>query len=226
MLVRLILFLFFGGVAFACFRWLMHQRKQALKAPARSELKALPEVAAYSRPMKSALALKTSIAEAIPKSDGGTMEEVETTLQHLARQEALRRKIDETLDDLRPEDIEVRLARAKREAPKSEEEILSQQTLIQRLETQAEQLERLTRRAETLKAASEQIVVELRNLHLALLEASASEASLSQNHVQAALSQLRESTESLRHQAEAAQEVEALLRDRSINEGRAARLSS
>ena len=79
-------------------------------------------------------------------------------------------------------------------------------------------LRQLHLREDELDEAADRLMVEMKNLHLALLNASSSEASSDSGAVASALTQLEETAEGYRQQTSAEEEVEQLLKAARANQ--------
>lgn len=179
------------------------------------ELREILQLAKGSQRLEAAVLLRVNIVEAATAEEKASMtQRVDDVVRRLARQENLHQKIKGVLAENDPDnliraqdELRGRLART----PGPEEKVILEDKLAA-LHTQEEQLGRLKKRLSELDDAADRAVLELKNLHLALLEASSVEAAASGDRVTSALGHLEEASESLRQKAQADDEVDRLLR--------------
>lgn len=180
------------------------------------EIDRMTKIAERSPLLKTAMMLRVNVVEASSVEDKKALgDRVDGVIRRLARQEDLKAKISKALAEHDDDVMERRVEEARRELEQAQtdDEREARRHLVAQLETQKEQLEQLRNRARELDALSNRIVLELRNLHLALLNASSSEAADSTNGtVQSVLNHLEEAGEELRQKAHAEDEVRKLIR--------------
>jgi len=216
MLIRLVLFLVVAG-----FGGLFAYRFLRSKSLSRSggldvfEIERLMKLAEGSQRLKGAMMLRVNIVEAAPSADKKSVStKVDGALRRLAQVEVLRQRVRKTLGASDQDKIRGQLAQAETEAQNLDpERAEGKQRLAQQLQTQLEQLKQLHLREDELDESGHRLMVEMNNLHLALLNASSSEASAETGTVASALNQLEETSEAFRQKTSADEEVERLLKD-------------
>lgn len=204
MLFRLILFL---AVAAGVAIFVRYTRAKQLNRSGGLdvfEIERLMKLAGDSQRLKEAMVLRVSIVEATPPSEKKAISaRVDGVLRRLAQQEILRGRVVKTLATTDKAALELQIAEAEADAKTA---------LAKQLSTQLTQLRELHVREDELDDVNHRLLVELRNLHLALLNASSSEVALESQGVSSALAQLEETSESVRQKTSADAEVERLLK--------------
>lgn len=199
MLRVLVLFLLFIGGGIYLLTWVRNRLRALQDSALRLEGRSLRELSRRSRSSKTlarALQLRASIREAMSgRSDQAQLAtRVDAAVRRVDSQDRLRTRI---LDALRNESRDDQRRGVEEEVEAFEE----RQVMLGRLEEQAKTLER----------ESEQVVLELSNIHLALLDVSASEAVLDRGPLKDALNELASEGEMARTQADAQAEIERFL---------------
>ncbi|MEO1229430.1 MAG: hypothetical protein AAFZ18_11025 [Myxococcota bacterium] len=200
MLRPLLLLIFFFGVGALAFRWFRSAVAPRLRSGPRllgeSELRGLRQRAGKGTPLARALDLRAQIRDVLgARADGPRiLAPVDVALGRIEEQGRLRMRIIEALNRA-----------AKGSAPSVDEPVHA-------FEEREVMLGRLAEQSRNLEREQERTVVELSNLHLALLDISATQAvggtsaSLSE-----ALSELEGQGETARRQKQAEAEVEKFL---------------
>ncbi len=216
LLIRvMVLALFLVGALFS-WRWWKASRMVASGGLSTIEVSRMMKIAGKSKRMEAALLMRTRILGEAERSNMQALSErVDPVLRKLARQVELRQDIATILSELDEDSLErqVRTAGAELTAARDEADRIIAETKKQQLETQLEHLRALRERRRELEEAGDRIIRELQNLHLALVNASATEAKaqLTSGDVQSSLAQLEEASEALKHRAQAEDEVSQLL---------------
>lgn len=216
MLVRLILFLFLVfGVVYGVKR--LRNAPKALDESntgrlTQVEIQEIMHLAKRSDRMEAALITRGKIVERAKQSK--LVNKVDQVLRKLATQIKLKEEIAETFREMNADELEDKIAEAqfKVQAAKDADTKHHAEAYLKQLETQDEHLARLKKRRQAINLASERIVNELKNIHLAMLSASSNEASLSSDQLTSAIAHLEEASEDLRRQSEADDEVARMLR--------------
>ncbi|MBX2814086.1 MAG: hypothetical protein KTR25_19910 [Myxococcales bacterium] len=197
MLHRLILlFLCVGGGYFAL-RWLKAKGIQLLQTGTRildhSALRQLSQQAHQTESLQQALELRTRIWEVSHlRADRSTLRaHVDAAIRRLSEQEHIKNRILEA----------IQLAKK----PNVPDVLATDQ--IKALEEQQMMLIRLEEQAKVLNRESERTLLKLSNIHLALLDVSASESVMDDNSLHEALQELESESSAVRTQAEAEAEV-------------------
>ena len=204
MLRPLILLILFAVGAYSALRWLRTLGLLRLKGSGSRELdprelKTLTRRARNIKPLKRALDLRNNIWDATKnrKDRDGLRTKVDDAIRRLDEQEKLHTRI---IAAIRDTDVA------------SEREHADD---IQIFEEQQVMLSRLNEQAHVLLKEGERTILELSNLHLALLDVSASESVLNGGGALTnALSDLESLGSTARHQAEAEAEVARFLASR------------
>lgn len=145
--------------------------------------------------MKEALVIRARVRDVLHQQrDAHTNDEIEAVLRLLAHQVDLHDRIAEALESLSDQRFETEVA-----------------TL--RLDKLRSHRDRLEERRKLLDTTSRQIVVDLNTLHLAILEATSTSVRRESASIDDARRALVQATEAWGDQAEADEEVRALLRD-------------
>lgn len=214
MLVRLFLLLGLIAGVTAAVRWLRQPR--ALGSGARA---ALPPGVDDTSEMREARLLATQIDE-VARQHADSAEgvdaargEVEAVLSALAQQLALRARIDAVLSETHAEAVESELAAAEARcaAATTDEAREAAGRTRDRLQAQQGHLGRLRGRRAVLDDGARQIVVELRNLHLSLLDAASSSAGIGDARLAELRRHLVDAADGLRRQAAAQEEIDRML---------------
>ncbi len=215
MLPRLILFLIAGLAIYVGIRWFRARKLLGSGGLNVIELNELMKLAKRAPRLDAALKMRVLIVDtAAPEARERVARRVDDALRRLAKQEELTQKIASALEgiDRKKLDAQIDDARVEAETSSDLDRREKERERLRGLETQAEQAERLTTRRADLQSGAERILVELRNLHLAMLDASSSEAALESEPVKHALSELEDTSERLRQEATADEEVNRMLR--------------
>jgi hypothetical protein len=170
------------------------------------ELRRMLKIAEKSKRMEAALMMRTRILGEAQKSNMQELSDrVDPVIRKLARQVELRDDIAVILSELDETQLEkeIRTAEAERADTKREQ-----------LETQLRHVKTLRVRRGELEEAVDRIIRELQNLHLALVNASATEAKvqLESGDVKSSLAHLEEASNELKSRAQAEDEIATLVR--------------
>src|SRR5688572_29332727 len=163
----LVLSLIVMGVVFA-WRWWKASKIADTGVLSIAELRRMMKLAEKSKRMEAALTMRVRIMGEAQKSNMQELSmRVDPVLRKLARQAELRDDIAVILTEIDEDRLEkeIRAAEAENAGTKREQ-----------LETQLKHIRSLKKRRGELEEASDRIVRELQNLHLALINASATEA--------------------------------------------------
>ncbi len=201
MLFRLFLFGFLASVAYSLFyAWRKRQQTPSLK---RTE--GTPISLESSTHLKKAEALTSKILTVAMAHDRKALEDrIAEVTEELRGQLSVRARILDALNELDPSELEHQLHTAESEAATEK---------LKRLRAKKMHRTRLNERVQELEGVADRIILDLENLHLALLDASSSQARLSDAQLQELLSPLRQTGQELRHRATAQQELQDLLRE-------------
>lgn len=213
MLIRLILFVFVIVGVIAAVRFVRSKRLDRTGGLDVFEIERLMKIAKGSQRLEQAMALRVHIVEAAPADDKKAVSaKVDTALRRLAHIEVLRERVKKALQQQDKRALSERASSLRDEADEAEpERAEAKRQLASQLDTQVEQLDQLYLRDDELDESADRLMLEMNNLHLALLNATSSEASSSSGSVAGALRTLEETSESFRAQTSAEQEVERLL---------------
>jgi hypothetical protein len=195
-------------VAAGAFLWRLLKASQLGKDGGLSmvELRRMLKIAEKSKRMEAALMMRTRILGEAEKSNMQELSDrVDPVIRKLARQVELRDDIAVILSELDETKLakEIRTAEAERADTKREQ-----------LETQLRHVKTLRVRRGELEEAGDRIIRELQNLHLALVNASATEAKvqLESGDVKSSLAHLEEASNELKSRAQAEDEIATLVR--------------
>lgn len=206
MLFRILLIsLIVMGVVFA-WHWWKASKIAATGVLSIAELRRMMKLAEKSKRMEAALAMRVRIMGEAQKSNMQELSvRVDPVLRKLARQAELRDDIAVILTEIDEEKLEKEIRAAGEEKADTKRE---------QLETQLKHVRSLRKRRGELEEAGDRIVRELQNLHLALMNASATEAKaqLESGDVQSSLAHLEEASHELKNRAQAEDEIASLLR--------------
>ncbi len=211
MLMRLILIgLAAGGVFFAV-QWLRSLRSQGTLTA--WEIADLTKRAESSERLKAALAIRIGIVEASPAERKVTFaRKADDALRRLSQQESIQDKIRKTLAEEDPLDLENQIANTQVEIESLKGDArMAKETHLAALETHLDQLRNLRRRLTDLEEHGHRLVMEMKNLHLALLEASSTESTLEGGKLESSLDRLEAASEEVRREAQSEAEVDRLL---------------
>lgn len=215
MLFRVVLFLIVLFVGFSGLKWWRARKLIGSGGLNVVELGALMKLAKRAPRLDAALKLRVLIVEtAAPDDRRVVAKRVDDVVRRLAKQEELAEKIHAALAGIDQKKLAAQIddARVEAETASEPDERDRQRERLRGLVTQAEQAEKLTLRRRDLDSGADRILVELRNLQLAMLDAKSSEAALSSVPVQHALTELEDVSEGLRQEAAADAEVNRMLR--------------
>lgn len=214
MLARLFLVLLLSGALFAAYRWWRAYRAERAGMLDAVELRRLYDLARRSHRLAAAAGLRVQIIEATPPDGKRELSvRLDQAMRRLMRQEMLREQITQNLSEAsRARQVE-RIAQAQTTADRAEnpDERRQKESVLASLTNQLEQLDRLDRRRGELEDAGDRMVAELKTIHLAMLEASSTELSLSEGRVGGLLRDLEETSEQIRQKVQAHDEVEKML---------------
>jgi len=159
-----------------------------------------------------ALELRTRIHE-LAGDDEAVRGQVDEVLRHLGRQADVQARLNRTLAERRPEDVEEALARATARLQETTDDAArdAARKALEGLKLQREQLARLDARQGEVAAAEEALVVALRNVHLALVDAASSRAAAKTGTLEETRARLELAGADLLRRTEAEEEVERLL---------------
>lgn len=231
MLLRLIVGLALLGFVYSIIRAVFFPPKALPEGKlSKDELRRLEQLAKSEARLGEALGLRREIHRVIEEhpsteSDAGAALEarVDAVTRQLLEQSTTRQKVESALRRFDPnahaeEILEAETKLTGTTDPANREAL---QETVDKLRRQSEHLERLRGRRDQLENAERQIVVELRNVHLALLDAASSKAGLGDDRVQEIRSSLQEAVETLRQSTDADEELTRALRaaERSQTEG-------
>jgi hypothetical protein len=202
-----------GGLALIYRRWRLNRRKQAASGElTNAEWSRFERLSERAQHMQEALELRRKIADAAANANTSFRPEVDDVLRHLAKQIETGEQIAGAIRELGGERLAGELDAAEtraREATDEEARRLAESTVDRLLEVR-DNVEKLKKRREELETASHHLVLELRNVHLAVLEA-ASSAGIADDRAQEIRQKLAAASDALRAQASAEQEVARLL---------------
>ena len=202
--------LVFGIVV--AWRWWRTSRLKTPGGLSFSELRKMLLIAEKSQRMEAALMMRAKILGEAQKSNMQELSvRVDPVLRKLARQAEIRDEIAQILTEFDEDRLEKEIRTA--EAEKAE-------TKREQLETQLKHVRSLRKRRAELEEAGDRIVRELQNLHLALVNASATEAKaqLESGDVQSSLLHLEEASNELKNRAQAEDEIATLLRNSKVGQ--------
>lgn len=220
MLIRLVVFLLLLGVGgLLAFRFTKAKSLNRSGGLDMFEIERLMKLSDGSQRIKGAMMLRVNIVEAASASDKKTVAaRVDGALRRLAHVEVLRQRVRETLAASDQAQIRGLIVEANEEVDKAGPmRAEGKRKLAHQLQTQLDQLKELHLREDELDEAGHRLMLEMNNLHLALLNASSSEASAETGSVASALDQLEETSEGFRQKTSADEEVERLLKAASAS---------
>ena len=201
----LLLSLIVMGVVFA-WRWWKASKIAATGVLNIGELRQMMKLAEKSKRMEAALSTRVRIMGEAQRSNMQELSvRIDPVIRKLARQAELRDDITQILAEIDEDQLEKEIRTA--DAEKAD-------TKREQLETQLKHIRSLKKRRGELEEAGDRIVRELQNLHLALMNASATEAKaqLESGDVQSSLAHLEEASNELKNRAQAEDEIAMLLR--------------
>ena len=170
------------------------------------ELARLGVLAKGSSPLSKALDLRRRILELCPREDDAARGQVEEVVRHMGRQADARARVARALTEGDPDALQLDIERARERLDAAEddedEHRRARQALIA-FEDRREHLRRLEIRGEEIDAAFESLVVELGNLHLALVDAASSQAAAKSGRLTEVRGRLRLASEDLVRRTEA-----------------------
>jgi len=178
------------------------------------ELSRLEGQAVACTPLSKALDLRGRVLELCPLEDDSVRGQVDEVVRHMGRQADARARVARALtegdsDQLR-DDIERARDRLDAAEDDEDEHRRARQALVA-LEDRREHLRRLETRGDEIDGAFESLVVELGNLHLALVDAASSRAAAKSGRLAEVRGRLRLASDDLVRRTEAEEEVERLL---------------
>ena len=192
-LFRLLLILVLaGGVALVLVRLLRRRRAPRSVRLTAEELVELGHQAKDSPELAEAMRLRARLLDVARPDPAGVLREADEAIRQLAVQVRTRRQIDAAVRDMR----------SRGESERTEADARSQAPVRQeRLDAQRAQIEHLDGRRKDLARAAEDIVMELRDVHLALLEAASSKADLGSDRARRMRARLQVATDDLKRRA-------------------------
>lgn len=215
MLARIILFLVVAMGVYVGTRWWRARRLLGKGGLNLVELNEMMKLAKKSKRIDAGLKMRVLIVEAAgPEERPSIAKRVDAVIRRLAKQEEMAKKISEALEGIDVETLRGKIADLRVDA-ETDSDIAARRRAeehIDSLVTQADQFDKLDARRKELHRAAERIMVELKNLHLAMLDAKSSAASLESEPVKHALTELEEAGETLRRETAAEDEVNRMLR--------------
>ena len=214
LLARLFFVLILSMALVVGYRWWRTLRSDRSGMLDAFEIKQLSDMAKSNPKLSAALVLRAQIVEATP-SDGKReiSIRIDQAIRRLMRQEILRKQIVDSVSDGARAKLTERISdtQTAATAAKDTDQRQQKESMLVTLNSQLEQLDRLLRRKEELEVSSDRVVTELKTIHLAILEASTTELSLSDGRVGGLLKDLEETSEQIRQKALANDEVERML---------------
>ena len=206
MLYRIILLWLIVSTLWLAWRWWRASRLIESGGLGIIELKRMLKIAETSKRMEAALLMRTRILAQAEKSNMLELSKrVDPVIRKLARQVELREDIATILSEIDEDRLEQEIRSA---------ELEKAETKRAQLETQLEHVRSLRLRRAELEEAGDRIIRELQNLHLALVNVSATEAKaqLESGDVQSSLAQLEEASDELKARAQAEDELAKLVK--------------
>ena len=214
MLIRLILFMAIVGGLGALFTWWRAQARALPSGAARlglGEFEQLRKLAKKYPRLEQAIQLRINVVQLADDDNKAELSnKVDAALRRIGEQLTLRERIVETLAQLDRDRLAREAAGAQAQAASAEPDD-PVHGLATQLGVQLEQVDRLATRQKDLDAAADRIVLLLRNLNLALLEAKSSRAGSDGDRVRTVLADLEDAGETLRQTTEAEAEVARIL---------------
>ena len=166
--------------------------------------------------LAEALTLRARIVElALGSGWRSVAAQADEAIRQLGAQAETRRRIEKAVDDLESGRLRRELDASKQLAAGAagEDDRRAAEARSERLEVQIERLQRLSERWGELERASQEIVLELRDVHLALLDAASSKADLGSDTARQMRSRLELITDEMRRSAHSDEDVARILRD-------------
>ena len=210
MLLRVVIFWVIVFCVVVGWRWWKASRLIESGGLNMVELKRMLKIAEKSKRMEAALMMRTRILGEAQKSNMQELSaRVDPVIRKLARQVELRDDIATILSELDETTLEKEIRTA---------ELEKAETKRDQLATQLEHVKSLRLRRAELEEAGDRIIRELQNLHLALVNASATEAQaqLDSGDVQSSLAHLEEASNELKNRAQAEDEIATLVRSSRV----------
>jgi len=181
---------------------------------AAGDLARLEGLAGDSPRLAEALSLRGRILELCAPEDDPLRGQVDETVRHLGRQAEARARVARALAGRDPDGLQDDIERARDRLDAAGEDDDRRRRVRQALvalEDRREHLRRLESRGDEVDTAFESLVVELGNLHLALVDAASSRAAAKSGRLAEVRARLHEASEDLVRRTEAEEEVERLL---------------
>lgn len=221
MLMRLIIIAVAIGLGImALRRWSKRMASQSIGDLSSGEIEELKAMAAQVKPLAEALRIRGKVHEILldDKTRGAENaaeigQQVDRAIWQLSRQHLTLDRIRGAVDGLdlgALADAERRAHEALASAAEPEAREEARRT-SERAALQRTQLEQLARRRRELEAGGSQIILDLQNLHLALLDAASSRAGIGSEAVRALRERLGEATRGVATVTQAEEEIERAL---------------
>ena len=210
MLVRLILFIAAIGALWAAVAW-WRNIPRLQSGMGIGEFERLRKLARTHPRLEQALQLRVNVVQAADEDERAELtRKVDSAVQRLGEQLTLRDRITRTLDGIDRERLAREVAGARAQAADADVDD-PVHALAEQLTVQLEQVDRLGERKKGLDAAADRLLLVLRNLNLALLEAQSTRATEQSDRVRTVLADLEDAGELLRRTTEAEEEVAKVL---------------
>ena len=166
--------------------------------------------------LAEALTLRAKIVElALGSGWKSVAIQADEAIRQLGAQAETRQRIENAVEDLESGRLRRQLDASRQVAAgaATDDERRAAEARSERLDIQIERLQRLSERWGELDRASQEIVLELRDVHLALLDAASSKADLGSDTARQMRSRLELITDEMRRSAHSDEDVARILRD-------------
>lgn len=209
MLIRLILLVIAVGGGVAFFRWWRVQQMLAAKRLGDGEVKRLSKIGRDIPLLVEALQTRQKIHAA--GGPDGLLDDVDAAVRTMGDQAKTRLRLSGAIDDLERASSDQRLAELEVEASTTSDPTVQEvmERKLKQAERQRKTADEMRGRQTALKAAQEKLVLELKDVHLALLEHQAQAADGPET--QLLRERLNDASEDMRLRAQAMDEVKGLL---------------
>lgn len=221
MLMRLIILAIAIGLGImALRRWSKRMAAASVGDLDRGQLAEVQALAAKAKPLAEALRIRAKVHEILlddktrgAENAGEIGRQIDQAIWQLSRQHLTLDRIKGAVEGLDLNALADTEARAQEALAGSSDPAAREEArrTAERIHLQRTQIEQLARRRRELEAGGAQIVLDLQNLHLALLDAASSRAGIGSESVRALRERLGEATRDVATATQAEEEIERAL---------------